>query len=848
MSTSEGRFDAALEKILTAVEKPGRYSGGEWNAVRKDPARVLARIALAFPDVYEIGMSYLGQKILYSLINSHPAYAAERVFAPWPDFERELRRSHVSLYSLESKTPLREFDILGFSLLYELNYSNILTILDLAGIPFRAENRNRDYPLVIAGGPAAFNPEPVADFFDLFLIGDGEEAFLEIIDAYAALKKQRRDKEDILRELSRISGVYVPRFYQAYRPNGSLLLAVRPSQGVAPAIEKRVLRAFARSHSPEDIVVPAVQAVFDRVAVEVSRGCPQKCRFCQATSVYAPHRVKDPAFVIEKVTHSLRATGYEDVSLFSLSVGDYPYLDETVRALMRYLEKRRISLSLSSLRPKGLSAEVAGSITRVRKTGFTLVPETGSERLRRVINKSWTDEELRVAASNAFRAGWRLLKLYFMIGLPTETENDVEGIAGLVDQLESLGRRIRGSSPRIRVSISSFIPKPHTPFQWLAMLDERTLRERQDRLRDLYRKRRLVELKFHPVKGSILEAVFSRGDRRLAGVLEAAWTKGARFDSWRDFFQFSLWEKAFRDAGVDSRDYLNRLDPDAVLPWDHIRTGIRKSFLLEELERALSEETSPSCLETSCGRCRGCDFSADLERKFATKLDVAAAEDMTPAPEKKTNFRYRASYAKQGLARFLGHGDLINALQRSFRRAGVTVAHSEGFHPKMLMSFVPALPLGMKSCDEWLEFLSPEEFNEEEILCRVNSNVPDGIHFKRLKKIGEAAPSLNEAIQSMVYSLDIGSEDFQEALAILRRTRILSDDPFEATDLIIQDYGRHKLELLEEISVDRADRKLWLRIRHAPEKVLRPQDVIRDIFGLERAVYIMTREKIVFPD
>ncbi|MGB7295105.1 MAG: radical SAM protein, partial [Candidatus Aminicenantales bacterium] len=379
--------DNFLNDVLEQVEKPGRYIGGEWNAVRKDPAAVEARIALVFPDVYEIGMSYLGQKILYDILNAHPALLAERVFAPWPDFEKALRSRRLPLFSLENKLPLRQFDILGFSLLYELNYSNILTVLDLGGIPILAEERGEDEPLILAGGPAAFNPEPVSDIFDAFLLGDGEDAFVEIAEGVITARQAGAGREEILRGLAGISGVYVPSLYESYAPSGLALLARRPKSGAPVRIRKRVKALLGKSSFPEAIVVPDVQAVHDRVAVEVARGCPQRCRFCQATGLYFPHRVMEPALVRKGVRRSLATTGFEDVSLSALSISDYPFLEETVAALMDDLAGQKISLSLSSLRPKGLSPGVIENILRVRKTGFTLVPEAGTDRLRRVINK-----------------------------------------------------------------------------------------------------------------------------------------------------------------------------------------------------------------------------------------------------------------------------------------------------------------------------------------------------------------------------------------------------------------------------------------------------------------------------
>ncbi len=843
----EDRATRLLESVFCDVEKPGRYAGGEWNERKKNPGRVAAKVALAFPDVYEIGMSYLGQKILYGLINDRPEFLAERVYAPWPDFEAELRRHGVPLFSLENRIPLAEFDIVGFSLLYELNYSNVLTILNLGRIPGRASQRTLKDPLVIAGGPAAFNPEPMADIFDAFLIGDGEEAFLEIIEKHVILKKQGASREEFLNDLARIPGVYVPSLYDPYLPPGSRLLAARPRGDAPPEIKKRVLAKFSRSYFPEKTIVPNIQAVFDRVAVEVARGCPQKCRFCQATNLYSPYRIKDPSFVVQKILKGLRATGYEDASLFSLSVGDYPYLVDTIRTLMEHIEKDHISLSLSSLRPKNLSADIVRNIIRVRKTGFTLVPEAGSERLRRVINKNLTDEEIWRAAALAFDEGWKLLKLYFMIGLPTESDDDLLRIVELVRGLLERGRQILRTSPRINLSLSSFIPKPHTPFQWLAMDDEKSLQDKQAFLKSHFRKMRSVEVKEHPVKNSVLEAVFSRGDRRLTGVLERAWRAGARLDSWRDHFQFRAWEKAFEQEGVDSTVYLGELDQQLILPWDHIQTGMNRRFLLDELEKARREEASLSCPEARCGQCQGCEFWREIGQEPPETMDVGIQERLPLGRATNNVFRYQAFYSKTGPARFISHHDLMNVLQRAFRRAGVAVVFTAGFHPKMQMSFVPALPLGMVGKDESFEFKSHSDLAENDFVTALNRNIPSGIQFKALKKMDPNSLSLTARILSLVYSLDMTSDKIQGALKAASEPE--DRNLWATAQRLVDEYRRSQpSEWIEDIRLDEKRSKMIIRLRFTPQKSIRPQDIVSCMFGLGETISSMAREKIIFAE
>lgn len=837
-----------LEEVLRQVEKPGRYLGGEWNERRKNPLEVKAKVALVFPDLYEIGMSYLGQKILYSVLNDHPDILAERVFAPWKDFEQKLRGSNIPLYSLENKIPLFQFDLLGFSLLYELNYSNILTILDLGHVPFLSSQRTLEFPLVIAGGPAAFNPEPLASIFDLFLVGDGEEAFLEIIERFMELKKDFKEKTEVLRELAKIKGVYVPFFYLPYSQPKSFLLAVKPTEGAPAKIEKRVLFSFHRSPFPEKIVVPNIQIVFDRVAVEVARGCPQKCRFCQATSLYFPYRIKSPSFVIQKMLRSLRLTGYEDASLSSLSISDYPYLDQTVKFLMEEFRKEKISLSLSSLRPKGLSSEVAKSIIKVRKTGFTLVPEAGTERLRRVINKNLKDEEIWEASENAFSQGWRMLKLYFMVGLPTEKDEDLEGMVTLIKEIFAVGEKILKSPPTINISLSSFIPKPHTPFQWLSMEKEEILWEKQKFIRSCLRRYPSIKLKGHPVKNSILECVFSRGDRRLAGPLLEAWKRGARFDSWKDEFNFSLWEEAFESENLDYRNYLAPLDKEAILPWDHIETGIKKSHLLEELDKALHEESSLSCLNTKCGVCQGCHFWPRLEREFAEKIKIKPKR-ISPLGDKREDiFRYQAFYSKLHEARFFSHLDLINCIQRAFRRAGIRVSSSEGFHPKMLISYIPALPLGMEGKAECLEFKSQYLFSEKQFLTRVNKHVTSGLKFLRLRKVENSEPLLNEDLKIMVYSVNLESQEIRGALETIRKEKnyFSSADNFKVAQELVDEFLSERDESIEGIFLDREQGKLFLYLRCSPQKSPRPRDIVEKVFGIRNPVFLMAREKIFF--
>lgn len=832
-----------LETALKGVEKPGRYIGGEWNEIRKDPNKVEVKIGLVFPDVYEVGMSYLGQKILYELLNRYPTWLAERVFAPWPDFEQRLRHHGVPLFSLENKLALREFDILGFSLLYELNYSNILTILDLAGIPFYAQERRDPDPLILAGGPAAFNPEPLSELFDAFLLGDGEEAFPEIIKVFVNLKREKAGRDKILAELAKWSGVYVPAFYRPYEPKGSPLLARRPSAGVPPRILKRTVSSLCRVFSPERMVVPNIQAIFDRLAIEIARGCPQKCRFCQATSLYHPFRYRTPSQVVGKACRSLGSTGYEDVSLSALSVGDYPCLEETVEALMAELARAKISLSVSSLRPSGLSAGLAESIVRVRKTGFTLVPEAGTARLRQVINKNLSPEEILTAAENAFRRGWKLLKLYFMIGLPTEKEADLQGIVDLVGELVRLGKSILRTSPQLNVSLSSFIPKPHTPFQWLAMEEPELLIEKQSFIRSRLRRLRTVKLKEHPVESSILEAIFSRGDCRLADILIRAWQRGARFDGWKDRFDFSRWEAAFGERGLDYRIYLGALKPEVDLPWDHIDTGIKKAFLLREWKKAFRQEPTPSCLKSDCRRCRGCSQVLEQGKRPARAPTRGKFDWPSFGRATKEVGRYAVFYSKTGTARFLSHLDTVRHLQRALRRAGIRTAFSEGYHPKMLISYAPALPLGMEGKEECFEFKACFNFEEKAFVSRLNRNLARGLRILRVKRLDGQAPPLHQRIREVFFSLSLEEPEVIEAIERKKKEKgMASMDSFKFIEGILSS-STASIPSLLGFSVDRLRKKLFLRLEVSAARGWRAQDIIRDVLDVSQPVFAMAREK-----
>jgi radical SAM family uncharacterized protein len=599
-------------EVLPHVQRPARYLGTEWNAIRKDWEQAKVRMVFAFPDLYEVGMSHLGLHILYGLVNQHPDYLMERVFAPAPDMEEELRKKGLPLFSLESWQPLNKFDVIGFTLQYELTFTNILNILDLSGIPFCSRERTT-HPLVIAGGPVAFNPEPVAAFFDCVVIGEGEEVLLEILEALKNIgwKRTTTNRMEALEALSRIPGVYVPSFYQASYDEKGRFREIQPIHPAAPQrVTRRVVKDLNSVYFPVEPIVPFAEAVHERGMVEVFRGCTRGCRFCQAGMIYRPVRERNPQLLLQQAENILKNTGYEEISLVSLSSLDYSQLESLLPLLREKCRELKTGINLPSLRVDSFSVQIAHELPGGRKASLTFAPEAGTQRLRNVINKGVTEEDLLEAVRAAFEAGWQAVKLYFMVGLPTETREDLEGIAELVRKVGEIGKRASKKKPRITISASSFVPKPHTPFQWEAQNQRQVLQEKHKFLQALVRKSGAV-YNWHNIEMSFLEAVLARGDRKLAPVIASAWKHGCRFDGWTEHFRFHHWEQSFREHQLDPEFYaLRKFAYEEPLPWDHIDTGITKEFLIREHQRALAGEPTLDCRNS---RCEGCGICQALK-------------------------------------------------------------------------------------------------------------------------------------------------------------------------------------------------------------------------------------------
>lgn len=594
------------EKLLSMVQKPGRYTGGELNSVIKNPEDVDIRFAFCFPDTYEIGMSHLGMKILYSLLNKREDTWCERVFAPWVDMEELMRKNDVPLFALESSDEIKDFDVIGFTLQYELCYTNVLNMLDLAGVPVRSADRKSLTPLVIGGGPCVCNAEPIADFFDLTLPGEGEEVLNELMDLFKEYKKKGASKEEFLKAAAKIEGVYVPSFYEFSYNDDNTIKSVTPSNGAPERVKKRIISDLNTVFYPESFVVPFIDIVHDRAVEEIFRGCIRGCRFCQAGFLYRPIREKSSDTVNKQCRSLCDTTGYDEISLSSLSTSDYTQLQSLLEGIFSWSEDDKVSVSLPSLRVDNFSDELMEKLQKVRKSGLTFAPEAGTQRLRDAINKNVTEREVIETSRKAFSGGWTNVKLYFMMGLPTETNEDVVGIADIaqkvVDEFYKNPNKPKGKGVNVSISVSCFVPKPFTPFQWEAQDTMEQLKAKQHLLLESVKSRK-ISVSYHDARTSFLEGVFARGDRRLCDVMEKAWRKGCRFDSWDECFSFEKWIEAFEECGVDPYFYTSRKRSyDEILPWDHMDYGISNKFFQKEAEKAYQSVTTPHCRE-KCNAC-----------------------------------------------------------------------------------------------------------------------------------------------------------------------------------------------------------------------------------------------------
>ena len=717
-----------MREIPPSIRKPSRYCGGEVRppSIAWDEARV--RVLLAFPDVYEIGMSHLGILLLREILSARPGTLCDRVFAPWTDYEEHLRAAGLPLASLESGRPAGSFDLLGFSLCYELTYTNVLAMLDLSGIPLLSKDRSEEHPLVVAGGVCTLNPAPVAPFFDALLVGDGEEAALEIVALVEERKKEGGSRADLLSRLSRIEGVYVP--------------------GISRRVARRVLADLNRSPLLPAPILPAMRVVHDRLSVEISRGCTRGCRFCQAGYAYRPVRERDPLLLLRYLQEEAPKTGYDEVGLLSLSAADYSCVDRLVTEAMEALAPSSVSLSLPSLRLDALQENTVRQIRKVRKSGFTLAPEAGTERLRRSVNKEIPDDDVLKTAEWIFGNGWRTLKLYFMVGLPGETADDVRAIGALAGRVAAIARR-HGKRTSVTVSVSAFVPKPHTPFQWERQIGREEVQERIHMLRDALGRNRHAEVKFHSPEISSLEGVYSRGDDRLPGVIARAFRNGARFDAWTESYRPDAWKRAFAEEGVDPLEYLRERDPRDPLPWDFVDAGIDREFLLSERGKARAGETTPDCRAAGCSSCGACPPGLSNITYPGRLGEPAVAEqeaERPPHPPAAAAQRYvvRLSYAKEGPAKYLSGLEIQSLWGRVFRRAGLPLAYSQGFNPSPKLSLSPALAVGAESEVEFLEAEFSLPVPAADVPVDLAPHLPAGIRVTSASGVPPGSPRLSD--------------------------------------------------------------------------------------------------------
>jgi radical SAM family uncharacterized protein/radical SAM-linked protein len=835
-----------VEELIALVSQPSRYLGDEVNSIKKDLSQVNLKVCLAFPDVYEIGMSHMGLQILYHLLNGRSDIAVERVYAPGLDMESIMRERSVPLTSLESALPLNNFDLVGFSLQYELSYTNILNMLDLSGIPLYASQRTEDYPLIIAGGPCAFNPEPLADFFDAFVIGDGEEALLEICDYVIKAKKEKINKNEVLNVLSQIEGVYIPSFFEVIYQESGIVKEIIPLKHGYERVKKRWVENLDKAPFMCSPIVPYKKIIHDRLNLEIARGCTRGCRFCQAGIIYRPVRERSMEKLVALAEASLKNSGYEEISLSSLSTGDHSQINQLLGRLMGRYASEKIAVSVPSLRSETLTPELIKEIKKVRKTGFTIAPEAGTQRLREVINKGITEKEILETVKNVFDAGWNVIKLYFMIGLPCEREEDLEGIIDLSRRVLSIARR-GGKKRKVNVSVSTFVPKSHTPFQWEPQIGLEEMRDKQEFLKREIRRLHLT-FKWQSIWMSYLEGIFARGDRRLSDAIVKAYHLGCRFDGWSEYLNYGWWEEALQNVDTDFYTTRRRCE-DEVFPWDHIDCGVDRNFLWNEYQKGLKTQFTPDCRIEGCQRCGVCydrkqhvhntrdnEMASDC---FEKKEDILANNNKCIQLPQKSNtyYKVRVQFAKLGKSRFLSHLELVTLFSRVIRRAGIPIRFSEGFHPLPKIVLGPALPVGVESISEYMDLEINGNINGSELVKEISRQLPNGFKILDLREIPLKFPSISDSIDKIEYSLSLegpgsgflkNSQDLRDKIRNFLKTKEKHIEVKRKSGVLRIDLREwvERLQLKDDTSLE-----MVLKMRGG--RTVRPYEVLKGVLGLK---------------
>ena len=834
--------------ILSSITRPGRYVGHEYNSVRKTWESAKIRFALIFPDLYEIGMSHQGLQILYHLLNNREDFLAERCYCPDTDMERLLREKESPLTSLESARPLGDFDVLGITLPYELCYTNILTILNLAAIPFYSRDRDNSFPLLLGGGACSLNPEPVADFFDAILLGDGEEAILDIASLLAEHKSDKLAKNELLDLLAGIDGVYIPAHFQPEYSSHGKLLAIHRTGGGKEHISRRIVNTIDQIDHLKHPIVPNAKIVHDRLGIEVARGCTRGCRFCQAGITYRPVRERSPDKIMELAESGLGDSGFEELALLSLSTGDYSCLEQTLPQLMDNYAGRFISVAMPSMRVGTLTPRIMEQVKRVRKTGFTLAPEAGSERLRRVINKGITEDDLLATCTEAFALGWRIMKFYFMLGLPTETEQDIDEIIHLVQKVMATCNAGRGGSAKgkkqINVSVGTFVPKPHTPFQWERQLTmEESLRSIRHLQKGLPKKG--CNLRYHSPQISFLEGVFSRGDRRLSRLMELAWQAGARLDGWDEHFELSRWQKAAELCQLDLGDFLRAREMDELLPWQHLQTGVNVQFLKDELKKAKGEIYTPDCRYHACQKCGLCDFKT-LFPIVHNRSNTAPDDAVSPTAKNKDqesnsaetgHFKYLVHYSRIGDICFLGHLEILQTIFRALRRASIATNYSQGFNPSPKISFGPALPVGTESLAEFFIMDLPALLkNPASTAERLNAKLAPGLQVTKIELHSGNVPQKIRTSYNLTLPTNLTDAE-----------KVRADEFVNSTNFIIGKTRKGHTKdidirpLIQELSItDSATIRLQM-VSASAQPGIKPLEALTEILGLDTERSLQTR-------